>query len=105
VFSIRGGGGSGGFLAGYAEPRAGGERVWYFSADSETPAVPAAAAEQTVAFERAIRIGPETPPGEYRVHLFLTRAPMPRSALLAPGNPADILARREATLVVVPAAP
>ena len=93
---------AGGYLAGYAEPRGGGERIWYFSADGETPAVPAAAAEATAAFQRAIRVGPETGPGEYIVRLFLTRVPMSKSALLASGNGGDVLARREATLVIVP---
>jgi hypothetical protein len=102
VFSIRGTGSAGGYLAGYAEPRVGGERVWYFSADGETPAVPAAAAEATAAFQRGIRVGPETGPGEYVVRLFLTRVPMSKSALLASGDGGDVLARREATLVIVP---
>jgi hypothetical protein len=102
VFSIRGAGSAGGYLAGYAEPRAGGERTWYFSADGETPAVPAAAAEATAAFQRAIRVGPETGPGQYVVHLFLTRIPMSKSALLASGGGGDVLARREVTLAIVP---
>jgi hypothetical protein len=102
VFSIRGAGSAGGYLAGYAEPRAGGERVWYFSADGETPAVPAAAAEATAAFQRAIRVGPETGPGQYVVRLFLTRVPMSKSALLVSGGGDDVLARRELTLVIVP---
>jgi len=100
AFSIRAAGSAGGYLAGYAEPRADGERVWFFSADGETPAVPAAAAEATAAFQRAIRVGPEFAPGQYVVHLFLTRVPMSKSALLASGG--DVLARRELTLVIVP---
>jgi hypothetical protein len=64
--------------------------------------VPAAAAEATAAFQRAIRVGPETGPGQYVVHLFLTRIPMSKSALLASGGGGDVLARREVTLAIVP---
>ena len=102
VFSIRGARADGGYLAAYAEPRAGGERVWYFSADGETPPLPAASADQaTRPLEKAIVIGPEHSPGEYRLMLFVTRVPLAKAALLAGPQGADVVSAREATLRIV----
>jgi hypothetical protein len=77
-----------GFLAAYAQPRGGGERIWYFSGDGESPQV--AAGNGTTVAPRAIRIGPEHASGDYTVRLFVTRAPAPR-ALLTDGLPAGDL--------------
>ena len=62
VFSIRGDRPLGGYLAGYADPGPGGERIWYFSADGDTPALPASVRDATLPFSKAIRIGPEPRP-------------------------------------------
>jgi hypothetical protein len=78
LFSFQGEGS--GFLAAYAQPRTGGgERIWYFSGDGESPRL--AAGNDTTVAPRAIRIGPEHAPGEYTVRLFFTRAPVARSLL------------------------
>jgi len=102
VFSIAPGGSGPGYLAGYADPTGGGERIWYFSADGETPAIPTASAGATAPFSRAIRIGPEHAPGAYRVSLFMTRAPVGKAALAPGAGPADVIATHEVTLQVVP---
>lgn len=99
--------GDGGFLAAYAEPGAGvgtGERIWYFSKEGESPRL--AAGDGAHAATRAIRVGPEHAPGDYQLHLFLTRTPLGRAQLLAAkaggaGPGADVIARRDLALRVV----
>jgi hypothetical protein len=88
-----------GFLAAYAEPRGGGERIWYFSSEGEAPRVHAEGG--TTAVRRAVRVGDEHQPGEYVVHVVLSRAPLARAALLS-GSAADLLSRRELVVRVVP---
>jgi hypothetical protein len=91
-----------GFLAAYAEPEAGSgarERIWYFSAESETPAV-AASGDGVGLAPRGIRVGPEHAPGGYVVHVFLCAQPLGREALLRGDNPA-ILDRLSVPLRVV----
>lgn len=91
-----------GFLAAYAEPRGGGERIWYFSSDSEAPRVHAEGG--TTALRRAVRIGDEHWPGQYVVHLVLSRAPLGRAAAISGGG-VDVLSRREVVLHVMPRGP
>jgi hypothetical protein len=80
-----------GFLGAYAEPVGGGERLWYFSAETGSPPVPASD-QATRPAGQGILIGPEHRPGDYQVHLFLTASPLPQAVLLAGGDP-RILAR------------
>jgi hypothetical protein len=89
-----------GFLAAYAQQRPDGERIWYFSADGESPELRPSGGLQPAS--RAVRIGAEHAPGPYVLHLFLTRAPLSRAALLAGPSPADVLASREISLTVTP---
>jgi hypothetical protein len=105
VFSIRGEAPHGGYLAGYAASRPGGDLVWYFSADGEAPALPANTAPGTVALSKAIRIGPEHAPGEYRLALFVTRVPLTKAALLSGTHTDDIIAARETKLRIVATEP
>jgi hypothetical protein len=105
VFSIRGDRPLGGYLAGYADPGSGGERIWYFSADGDTPALPASVRDATLPFSKAIRIGPEHAPGEYRVSLFVTRAPLTKTALLSGTHAADIIATRNLTVRIAASRP
>jgi hypothetical protein len=97
LFSIEGAP-AGARLAAYAEPATGGERIWYFSGDGESPAV----AEQTsdAFLRRGIRLGPEHPAGEYHLTVLVTRVPLPRSVLMAASG-ADVLAVRRLDLRVV----
>jgi hypothetical protein len=88
-----------GFLGAFAEPRRGGERVWYFSADGETPRVRTAGG--TTASRRAIRIGGEHAPGDYVVRILLSRAPLGRAAQLAGVPDKEVVARRDVQLRVV----
>jgi len=89
-----------GFLTAYADPRGGSpgrERIWYFSADTESPHVRVGAS--TEPFSRSIRIGPEHEPGEYTVHVLVTRAPQARAVLLG-GAASGVIARRDFVLRV-----
>jgi uncharacterized membrane protein len=87
-----------GYLGAYATGASG--QIWYFSADVESPRMPAAGATRR-AFSRGIRIGPEHQPGHYDVAVLLTTHPLSRQQLLAP--PAGVvLARRTFGIEVVP---
>jgi hypothetical protein len=68
-----------GFVSAWAEPTGVGERIWYFSADTVSPAVEAAGAAPAV---RAVKIGPEHVPGTYQVEVRVTERPMIRADLL-----------------------
>ncbi len=59
-----------GFLQAWAEPLGGGQRVWYFVGDSAL-AVAGQPGRETLT--RAVQLGPEQPPGAYRIHLVLSR--------------------------------
>jgi hypothetical protein len=88
----------GGFLAAWAVPEGGGEKIWYFpTASGESPSVTARSEVQTLA--RGVRLGPEQPPGRYRVHLLLSRRPLERAAVDSP-PPDALIVTSEATLVV-----
>jgi hypothetical protein len=89
----------GGFLSAWAVPEGSAARVWYFPADNgASPALAARPETQTLA--RGIRLGPEQPPGRYRVHLVLSRRPLTRAEAAAP-PPDALVAEAEATLEVV----
>jgi hypothetical protein len=70
-----------GFVSAWAEPRQGGERIWYFSAETFSPLVDAASAIPS-ATTRAVKIGPEHGSGTYVVHIRVTERPMGRDELL-----------------------
>jgi hypothetical protein len=97
LFAARAGAPSG-YLAAWAEPVGGGERIWYFSADGESPRI-AAASTGAQPLTRGVRIGPEHAPGEYRVHLVLSAAPLRKTELLTP-RPPGVLARQDLPLVI-----
>jgi ferric-dicitrate binding protein FerR (iron transport regulator) len=87
-----------GYLAAYAEPVTPGlERIWYFSAEGESPRL--TVGDGTVVAQRAVRVGPEHAPGRYRIHLVLGRAPASQAAVLS-GGPPDAIASREIDLRV-----
>lgn len=85
-----------GFLAAWADPVAGGERVWYFSRDSQSPALAPIAGTQIS--PKAILLGPEHAPGEYRVHVLVTGEPLSRAEL---GQRFQAIAAREFSLRVI----
>jgi hypothetical protein len=70
-----------GFVAAWAEPVGGGERIWYFSADTSSPRVDGIAPEATSP-SRAVRIGPEHKAGAYVVETRITDRPLTRAELL-----------------------
>ena len=88
----------GGYLTAYAEPVAGGERIWYFSAEGRSPGVATSTGTEVAA--EGVTVGAEHAPGEYRVRLWLTGRPVVRAAALA-GAPGDVRAKAEIRLTVV----
>ena len=103
LFAVRGGS-PGGYLAAWAEPvRAGAERVWYFSADLETPSLQASPTA-TQALSRGVRVGPEHAAGEHRLHVLISEQALSQAKLL--GDPPGVRLRSELTLTTTePAAP
>jgi hypothetical protein len=93
--------GTRGYVSAWAEPARGGERIWYFSAESESPSVavdPSSAGILT----RAVKIGPEHAAGTYQVELRVTERPMSRVDLLGAPAGAVLLASRSALTVSGP---
>ena len=99
AFALDGGRDKGGFLTSYAEPIGAGERIWYLTNESVDEAGAVDASLRVI--RKAALIGEEQPPGTYRVHAILSRRPVARDALAALTS-ADMLARVELELVVVP---
>jgi hypothetical protein len=97
LFSISGP--ADGYLSAFAEPvRAGGERIWYFSGDGTSPYLRGGGDRRILT--QGVLVGSEHAPGEYVVHLLLTRSPLSRSEVLSP--PSDtILGRASAALRIV----
>jgi hypothetical protein len=87
-------------VAAWAEPTAGGERVWYFSGDGESPAVGDRTTDAIL--RRGIRVGPEHQPGAYRLTVLITETALPRAALLELAQQGGALATRTWSLTVVP---
>jgi hypothetical protein len=89
----------GGFLAAYALSAGVDERIWYFpSPDGECPTVDVESGTQTL--PRGVRVGPEQPPGRYRVHLLLSRRPLTRAEALSPPG-GVVLAESDVTIEIV----
>jgi len=77
-----------GFLSAYADPVPTGERIWYLTNEPvRGPVVP-----------KAARVGTEHRPGDYRVHVILSRQALPRDHLAGP----DVLAQARFDLRVIP---
>lgn len=91
-----------GFLGAYGE-RVGDSsqgRIWYFpSASGTTPTVPRGAG--TVVLPDGIRIGPEHPPGRYRVTVWIAARPLGRAEVDGAGR-GEIRSRAVLDLEVVP---
>src|SRR5205814_3725008 len=86
VFSVLGASGPG-YLQAWAEPSGGGgDRIWYFSADTQAPPVPTGTGTQPA--RSGIRVGDEHRPGSYLIHVVFSTAPLPRATLLAGTDPA-----------------
>jgi hypothetical protein len=100
LFAVRGGARRG-YLAAWATPVAGGERIWYFSQDSEAPLVEPTDV-RAVAIPRGVRIGPEHAPGVYLIHVVLADEPLARAALLAEPPAAAQVRERFLLTVVAP---
>jgi hypothetical protein len=70
-----------GYVSAWADPVGGGERIWYFSADSHTPLVDAVLTP-SASTTRAIKIGPEHLASTYVVEIRVTEQPMRREDLM-----------------------
>jgi hypothetical protein len=90
-----------GFVSAWAEPAAGGERIWYFSAETVSPVVDGVATDSTPT-SRAIKLGPEHRPGAYAVEIRVTEKPMPRGELLQLPPGAALVTARAALSVASP---
>jgi hypothetical protein len=77
LFAVQGA--EGGYLAAWADPTQGGERIWYFSRDSQSPALTPVPGTQVAT--KAILLGPEHAPGDYVVHVLVTGEPLSRAQL------------------------
>ena len=87
-----------GYVSAWAEPAGGGERIWYFSADTFSPLVDATSTTPTLA-TRAAKIGAEHAAGAYVLDVRVTERPMRREDLLRlPGS--EALAKGRARLTV-----
>jgi hypothetical protein len=64
-----------GYLAAYADPVGGGERIVYFSAEGDAPFVGAPSAPDRPA-DRVVVVGPEHQRGDYDVHVVLGSRPL-----------------------------
>lgn len=87
-----------GFVGAWAEPVGGGERIWYFSAETTSPMVDGVAPDSTAA-SRAVKIGPEHSAGTYAVEIRVTDRPMGHADLLRL-SPTAALAIGRASLTV-----
>jgi hypothetical protein len=87
-----------GFVSAWAEPVGAGERIWYFAADTVSPAVDPDAGVPALA-TRAVKVGPEHAAGNYRVEVRVTERPMARAELLHLSDGA-VLARGQFSLTV-----
>jgi hypothetical protein len=83
------------FLAAFADPTAGGERVWYFSAESGSPQIERGALDQSVV------IGPEHAVGQYVIHVVASLRPLTRNEAAQTPAP-SLLAAETISLGVVP---
>jgi hypothetical protein len=87
-----------GFVSAWAEPVSGGERIWYFSAETLSPLVDAVSAIPP-ATTRAVKLGHEHAVGTYVVDIRVTDRPIGRDSLLH--LPASaVLAKGQASLTV-----
>src|SRR5262249_22493855 len=88
------------YLAAYAEPVDGGERIWYFpSRDGHSPELEAHA--PPTLFREAVLVGNEHRPGHYRVTVVLSNRPLSRDEVLATPD-SDRLATQILPLEVLP---
>jgi hypothetical protein len=84
-----------GYLAAYAQPIHGGERIWYFSAESESPRVGSGAVD------RAVMLGAEHGAGRYKINVVVATRPLSRTEVLT-GKASDIILSDSFDLVVSP---
>jgi hypothetical protein len=88
-----------GFLAAYAEPAAGGERIWFFpAAHGSAPVVTVSAEPQMLKQAVAAR---SLSPGRYQVHIVITARQLSKPEILSGVGP-DVITVRTLPLEVTP---
>ena len=90
-----------GYVSAWAEPAGGGERIWYFSADTSSPLVDAVSTSPAVA-TRAVKLGPEHAAGAYVVEVRVTAKPIARDELLRLPEDAALAKGRARLTVTLP---
>lgn len=91
-----------GYLGAYAQPWSGvgGQRIWYFPTDTGAfPDFPPGV--ETHVLSQGVRIGPEHPPGKYRVTIWISSRPLNREDVDG-ARGADLLYKSTADLEIVP---
>jgi hypothetical protein len=87
-----------GYVSAWAEPASGGDRIWYFSADTDSPLVDAVVTGSATT-ARAVKMGPEHAIGSYVVEIRVTERPLKRDDLMGiPGR--TVLVRGRSILTV-----
>lgn len=102
VFRVEGAA-SGGFFAAWAERvdnAPAGDKIWYFPS-RETGTVEVRHEVDAQVLRRAVILGPEQPPGRYRVHLFLLARSLTRDQILSAAS-GDIRAHSTVFVEVTP---
>jgi hypothetical protein len=79
-----------GYLSVYAVPESRGERIWYFSAEEESPKLGSSPASAEPV-DRIVVLGQEHAPGAYAVHIVVSDRPLQRAEVLHPSSDAVIL--------------
>jgi hypothetical protein len=72
------------YLSAFADPVGGGERIWYFSGENESPRLGSGAVD------RAVVVGPEHTVGRYVIHVVVSTRPLSRAEALASSDAAVI---------------
>jgi hypothetical protein len=88
------------YLAAYAEPVGGGERIWYLSSERRAEPVGTGTAPDEP-IDVAIEIGPEHLDGRYIVHILTGAHPLSRAEALSP-DARSILMSETVELGIVP---
>ena len=84
------------YLAAFADPSGGGERIWYFSSEGESPRL----GPETV--DRAVVVGSEHTAARYSIHVVVSTRPLSRSEITASPPNASVIASETMDLGIVP---
>jgi len=83
------------YLAAFADPMGGGQRVWYFSIENESPRLGPGAVDQ------AVLVGPEHAVGRYVIHVVVSTRPLSRTEAVTSSDEA-VIGSEKLDLGIVP---